>query len=145
MASLPIHPPFEEILRRPNPAVLACVRPNGTPHSCAAWYLWEGDRVVLTFGAKRKRLEFIRLNPAASLTVLDHDDWVRSVTLFGRVNDVRGDTDLSVADRCAQHYFGTPYPDRESRRVAAVLEIDSWFGWDAYERVTNLKKQRGGA
>lgn len=120
MESLPITAPFDEILRRPNPAVLACVRPDGTPLSRAVWYLWEGDHAVLTCGAKRARLPYIRANPAVSLTVLDLDDWVRSVTLFGNVVDIHDDENLRVADRLAQHYFGHPYPDRESPASARV-------------------------
>ena len=138
MESLPITAPFDEILRRPNPAVLACTRPDGTPLSCAVWYLWEGDYAILTFGAQRVRLRHIRARPAVSLTVLDLDDWVRSVTLFGNVVDIHDDEELRVADRLAQHYLGRPYPDRESARVGASLAIEAWFGWDAYARVKNL-------
>ncbi len=141
MAELPITPPFDEILRRPNPGVLAVVRGDGTPLTAAVWYLWEGgDRALLTFGAGRARLRHLSKNPAVSLTVIDHDDWVRNVTLFGKVVDIRDDEGLVVADRLAQHYFGTPYPDRQSPRVAAALEIESWFGWDAYARVKNLSE-----
>lgn len=41
-----------------------------------------------------------------SLTVLDRDDLIRSVTLFGNVVDIHDDEDQRVADRLAQHYFG---------------------------------------
>ena len=38
MPPAPIPPEIEEFLRKPNPAVVATVRPDGSPHSVATWY-----------------------------------------------------------------------------------------------------------
>lgn len=139
MARPAVPPQIEAILKKVNPAVLASVRPNGTPHTCACWYLWDKDRVMLTFDKTRKRLEFIRRNPAVSLCVLDHEDWFRNVALFGRVVELDDDKDLGGADRMAYRYIGKPYPDREKPRVIGWMAVDSWFAWDAKAEVTNLE------
>ena len=34
----PVPPEIEEFLRKPNPAVVATIRPDGSPHSVATWY-----------------------------------------------------------------------------------------------------------
>ncbi|HEX6675936.1 MAG TPA: pyridoxamine 5'-phosphate oxidase family protein, partial [Actinomycetes bacterium] len=69
----PLPDSLVELLRRPNPAVMATVRPDGAPISVATWYLWEDGRVLLNLDAGRKRLEHLRANPRVSLTVLDSD------------------------------------------------------------------------
>ncbi len=140
MPKPPVPPHIDELLRRPNPAVLACIRPNGTPHTAAVWYLWSDGRVLLTFDRKRTRLRFIRENPAVSLTVLDGRDWFRHVTLFGRVVEIFDDEGLHDVDRMSHLYMNRPYPDCERPRVCAWMEVDSWFAWNAYAEVRNLSK-----
>jgi hypothetical protein len=46
------------LLKQPNPAVMATVRPDGTPVSVATWYLWddESGRILLNLDGRRKRL-----------------------------------------------------------------------------------------
>jgi PPOX class probable F420-dependent enzyme len=131
MPKPPVPPHLVEMLEQPNPAVLGSVRPDGTAHTSACWYLWDDGRVLLTFDHSRARLRFIRSNPAVSLTVLDRDDWYRQVTLIGRAGDFTDDEGLRQADRFGQHYLGTPYPDRSSPRVTAAIEVEKWFVWDS--------------
>jgi len=131
-------PSVVEFLDRANPAVLGSVRPDGTPHACAAWYRWHEGRALLTFDRARKRLEFIRRNPAVSLAVLGRDDWLRHVTLFGNIYEILDDVDLRYADELSHWYLGRPYPDRSQPRVYAWLQVERWFEWDAYARVGGL-------
>lgn len=61
-------PPLPEdavaVLRKPNPAVLATLRPDGQPVSTATWYLWEDDgRVLINMDEGRRRLDHIRADP----------------------------------------------------------------------------------
>lgn len=116
------------LLEKPNPAVMATVRPDGSPVSVATWYLWDGGRVLLNLDAGRKRLEHIRANPRISLTVLDGDSWYRHVSLRGSVT-LQPDPDLSDIDRLAHHYIQRPYPDRGRPRVSAWLDIDTYHVW----------------
>src|SRR5262245_7028679 len=128
MPKAPLPDSLVELLRRPNPAVMATVRPDGAPISVATWYLWEDGRVLLNLDAGRKRLEHLRANPRVSLTVLDSDSWYRHVSVQGTVT-LHEDPDLSAIDKIAIHYNGTPYPDRERPRVSAWLEIESYHAW----------------
>ncbi|CAM5291210.1 3-sulfolactaldehyde reductase [Streptomyces fumanus] len=43
----PLPPEAVDLLRRPNPCVMATLRSDGTPVSTATWYLWEDDGRVL--------------------------------------------------------------------------------------------------
>ena len=93
MPKPPIPPQFVEVLKRPNPAVLAAVRADCSPMTVATWYLWDdAGRVLLNLDSSRKRLAYLRTNPRVSLTVLDGDNWYRHVTVEGSVTLV-DDTD----------------------------------------------------
>ena len=122
-------PDVDALLRRPNPAVVATLRPDGSPHTVATWYLWDGERVLLNMDESRARLGFMRRDPRVSLTVLDAESWYRQVTLLGRVAKLVDDDDLADIDRLSRHYGGEPFRDRESRRVSAWVEVESWHLW----------------
>jgi PPOX class probable F420-dependent enzyme len=129
MPPLPLSPEVDGLLRRPNPAVVATVRPDGSPHSVATWYLWDGERILLNMDASRARLAFLRHEPRVSLTVLDAGSWYSQVNLDGRVAELRDDPELEDIDRLAHHYTGRPFRDRESRRVSAWVEVERWHAW----------------
>ena len=118
-----------ELLRRPNPAVMATLAADGRPVSVATWYLLEDDgRVLLNLDAERARLKHIRKDPRVALTVLG-DDWYTHVSLQGRVVSLLDDEDLRDIDRLSRHYMGEPYSNRERPRVSAYVDVDRWHGW----------------
>jgi PPOX class probable F420-dependent enzyme len=126
----PLTEKARDLLTRPNPAVIAVVRDDGQPVSVATWYLLDTDgRILVNMDAGRKRNEYMRSNPKVSLTVLDGDNWGTHVSLRGRINEWRDDTELVDIDRLAQHYGAGPYPNRERPRISALIEITSWHGW----------------
>lgn len=129
MPSPPLPPEVDEFLRRPNPAVVASLRPDGSPHTVATWYLWDGERVLLNMDASRLRLRFMRRDPRVALTVLGEDSWYRHVSLLGEVAELVEDVGLADIDRLARHYSGEPFRDRESRRVSAWVEVLAWHAW----------------
>ena len=91
MPPAPIPPEIEEFLRKPNPAVVATVRPDGSPHSVATWYDLVDGLILLNLAATRARLEHMRHDPRVSLTVLDVDDWYTHVTLTGVIERLEDD------------------------------------------------------
>jgi PPOX class probable F420-dependent enzyme len=127
---LPLPPEVDELLRRPNPAVVASLRPDGAPHTVATWYLWDGDRVLLSMDESRLRLRFMRRDPRVALTVLDEGSWYRHVSLVGQAVEIVEDAGLEDIDRVARHYTGEPFRDRESRRVSAWVEPSAWHAWE---------------
>ncbi len=129
MPSPPLPPEVDEFLRRPNPAVVASLRPDGSPHTVATWYLWDGARVLLNMDASRLRLRFMRRDPRVALTVLGDESWYRHVSLLGEVAELVEDVGLADIDRLARHYSGEAFRDRESRRVSAWVEVLAWHAW----------------
>lgn len=130
MPSAALPEPVRDLLARPNPAVIATVRPDGQPVSVATWYLLEDDeRVLVNMDEGRRRLAYIRHDPRVSLTVLKDGDWYTQVCVQGRVVELRDDDGLADIDRLAHRYTGRPYRVRDRRRVSAWIEIDRWHGW----------------
>jgi PPOX class probable F420-dependent enzyme len=130
MPTTPLPQPVIDLLRLPNPAVMATVAADGRPVTVATWYLLEDDgHVLLGLDAKRARLKHLHLDPRISLTVLASDDWYTHVSLQGRVASITDDVDLRDIDRLARHYTGDPYPNRERPRVSAQVEIERWHVW----------------
>ena len=124
-----IPPEIEAFLREPNPAVVATLRADGSPHSVATWYDWEDGRVLLNMDATRVRLGHLQRDPRVSLTVLEKDDWYHHVSLFGAVERLEDDTDLADIDRLAVRYTGNQYRNRTSPRVSAWMRPERWDEW----------------
>ena len=126
----PLPDELQALLREPNPAVMASLKPDGSPLSVATWYLWEPDgRVLVNLDHSRARLEHLRADPRVSLTVLD-SNWYRHVSLQGRVAEIAADEGLKDIDRLSVQYRGEPYANRESARFSAWIEVDRWHAWN---------------
>jgi PPOX class probable F420-dependent enzyme len=119
----------DEFLRRPNPAVVATLRPDGSPHTAPTWYDWDGRRILLNMDESRLRLRFIRRDPRVALTVLGDDSWYGHVSLLGRIVELEDDDELIDIDRLARRYTGRPFRTRESRRVSGWMEPERWHEW----------------
>lgn len=117
-----------EVLKKPNPAVMATARADGAPVSVATWYLWDDGRILLNLDAERKRLEHLRRDPRVSLTVLDDAGWQRHVSVQGTVT-IEPDDGLTGIDRLSRHYSGQQYPNRSRARVNAWMKISSVHTW----------------
>lgn len=121
-----------ELVRQPNPAVIAVLSPNGAPVSVATWYLVEDDgRVLVNMDAERARVEWMRADPRVSLTVLKDGEWYTHVSIRGRITEWRDDPDLADIDRLSTHYRGGRYSVRDRKRVSALIEVKHWHGWGA--------------
>jgi PPOX class probable F420-dependent enzyme len=130
MPGPPLPDELQALLREPHPAVIATLKPDGSPLTVATWYLWEDGRVLVNMDDRRARLEHLRRDPRVSLTVLD-SNWYRHVSLQGRVAEMYADEDLRDIDRIATHYRGEPYPTRDRPRTSAWIEITRWHAWGA--------------
>jgi PPOX class probable F420-dependent enzyme len=128
---VPVPPELDEFLRLPNPAVVATLRPDGSPHTVPTWYDWQDGRVLLNMEDTRLRLRYLRRDPRAALSVLGsgEDGWYRHVSLLGRVTSIADDESLEDIDRLARRYTGKPFRKRDKPRVSAWLEPERWHGW----------------
>jgi PPOX class probable F420-dependent enzyme len=130
MPKPPLPSTVRDLLKQPNPAVIAANRPDGQPVSVATWYLIEDDdRILINMDAGRRRLSYLRNDPRVSLTVLSEGNWGTHVSVQGRVVDLSPDAELAGIDRLAQRYSGGSYPVRDRDRVNGWIDIEFWHAW----------------
>ena len=120
---------IDEFLRRPNPAVMGCVRPDGYPMTVVTWYDWDGEQILVNMDRKRSRLAWIRANPRVSLTVFG-EDWYAHVSFTGDVMRFEDDPQLHGIDQLARRYTGKPFWNRNARRVNAWIKPRAWHVWE---------------
>ena len=84
-------------LDAPRFAVVATVGPDGAPHQAVAWYLVDGDEIVLNSADGRRWPANLRRDPRLDITV---EDGYRYVQVAGRVT-VDDDQDRAQADIAA--------------------------------------------
>ena len=130
MPAAPLPDELVAFLRRPHPAVIATLRPDGSPHTVATWYDWDDAGVLVNMEATRRRLDHLRRDPRVALTVVEDRNWYRHVSLLGRAVRIEEDADLRDIDRLAVRYTGRPFGRRDARRVSAWLEVDAWHAWN---------------
>lgn len=129
MPGIPVPPEIDEFLAKANPAVVATIRLDGSPHTAATWYDWEDGRVLLNMKDTRLRLVHMRRDPRVALTVLGVESWYDHVSLLGRVVSLEEDADLRDIDRLALRYTRKPFGSRDERRFSAWMEPERWHAW----------------
>ncbi len=108
---------------------VATVEPDGAPLQVRAWYLLDGDRLILNSAEGRRWPANLRRDPRVSVVVEDGHDWVR---LSGRieVDDGQARAQADIA-RMARRYDEPEEAERtireqfeRQRRVSFVLQPD---------------------
>lgn len=88
-----------------NPAVLATVNADGSPQTSVVWVGREGDDVVISTAAGRRKDVNLRRDPRASLLVIAKDDPDEYVEIRGTAS-VAEDPGRALAVRLAEVYEG---------------------------------------
>jgi PPOX class probable F420-dependent enzyme len=72
-----------ELLLRPNLAVVATVRPDGTPQLTPTWVDTDGEHVLINTAEGRWKPRYLRRDPRVSVTVVDREDPYNWVSVTG--------------------------------------------------------------
>jgi PPOX class probable F420-dependent enzyme len=103
-------------------ATLATVGPDGRPQVSEVWFIAEGDDVALSLNSSRQKTKNLRVNPAASLLLLDLTVPYRYLEIRGDA-EVTPDDDYSFADKLGSKY-GSDLRERDQpgqTRVKVVI------------------------
>ena len=73
---------------QPNVAVVAALRPDGTPHQTVTWIDYDGEHVLVNLNTFRTKLRYLEADPRVSVLVLDRDDPFRRIRIDGRVVEI---------------------------------------------------------
>lgn len=71
------------LVEGPNFATLATVNPDGSPQTSLIWVGLDGDDVVLSTVAGRRKVRNMEREPRVSLTIVDHADPYNYVEIRG--------------------------------------------------------------
>ncbi|WP_090932042.1 PPOX class F420-dependent oxidoreductase [Nonomuraea jiangxiensis] len=94
-----------KILNAPNIGVLATLNPDGSPQTSVVWVGIDGDDVVISSQAGRRKVLNLERDPRASLSVFDLSDPEQYVEVRG-VATVTEDAGRRLAVLLAEKYDG---------------------------------------
>jgi PPOX class probable F420-dependent enzyme len=116
----------QKILDGANPAVLATINPDGSPQTSVVWVGRDGDDVLISTAAGRRKDKNLRRDPRASLSVIDKDDPLQYVEIRGTAT-VTEDVGRRLAVALAEQYegpgAGQEYLDLPPEIVRVVVRI----------------------
>jgi len=75
-------------LQEPNFAVVAALRPDGTPNLSVTWIDWDGEHVLVNLNTTRKKLQYLRDDGRTSVLVLDRENAYRWLGIDGEVAEI---------------------------------------------------------
>lgn len=94
-----------KIIDAPNPAVLATVNPDGSPQTSVVWVRRDGNDLLISSAAGRRKDKNLARDPRVSMTVYDQADPLRYVEVRGLAS-ISEDTGRQLAVSLAQEYEG---------------------------------------
>lgn len=103
-------------------AVIATVRPDGSPATATVWIDWDGEHLRISTRVGSVKGRNVRADPRVACHVHDRETntWL---AMRGRVVDIHPDEDLALIDVLSNRYRGVDYPVRTEREVF-VIELE---------------------
>lgn len=94
-----------KIIDAPNPAVLATVNPDGSPQTSVVWVRRDGNDLLISSAAGRRKDKNLARDPRVSMTVYDQADPLQYVEVRGLAS-VSEDPGRQLAVSLAEEYEG---------------------------------------
>jgi PPOX class probable F420-dependent enzyme len=123
---------IRRLLDGPNFAVLATLNPDGGPQTSAMWVGRDGDDVLFSTVAGRRKHRNLERDPRASVTVIEAEDPYNYVELRGRAT-IEEDIGRAFDTGLSWAYDGRdPDPDPPGAvRLILRIEVDKATGYAA--------------
>ena len=119
----PMSAETQELLRRPNYAHLATLRPDGSPKMDPIWVQVEDDTTILmTTSRTSPKTRNILADPRVALSVIDADDPYEHAQIEGLVT-VEKDREMATKDEMSVKYTSAPFPMRDDDDNRVVLRM----------------------
>ena len=94
-----------KIIDAPNPAVLATVNPDGSPQTSVVWVRRDGNDLLISSAAGRRKDKNLARDPRVSMTVYDQADPLQYVEVRGLAS-ISEDAGRQLAVSLAEEYEG---------------------------------------
>ena len=115
-----------KILDGRNPAVLATINPDGSPQTSVVWVGRDGDDLLISTAAGRRKVRNIAREARVSLTAYDKDDPQQYVEIRGLAavsEDPGRQLAVSLAERYEGPGAGQEYLELPPEVVRVVIRI----------------------
>lgn len=127
-----------EFVRKPNVAILATLRANGSPHQTAVWYVFQGGEVKITITDGRAKYRHVMRDPRVSLAIASPTAPYKEVVFEGKAMvDDEGGHDLfrQLAVRYYGDVDGNAYADysrdiAKDNRLVLHFTPERTLSWD---------------
>jgi PPOX class probable F420-dependent enzyme len=115
----------KEFFNSANIGHLATINEDGTPQVTPVWVDVEGDQILVNTAEGRNKVKNIRRDPRVSVEVVDQDDPYKSVSVKGRVVEMKKQGADEHIDSLARKYLGQDrYPFRQPGEERIILRIE---------------------
>lgn len=114
-----------------NFATVATLDPDGSPHTSVVWFLRDGDDVLFSSLAKRRKVRNLEVDPRIALSVFDLQNPYHSVDIRGTATLVV-DQAKELPEKVSQKYLGESPPPEPEDDVRYVIRVTP-------EKVTSFK------
>jgi PPOX class probable F420-dependent enzyme len=111
-----------KLLDDPNPAVLATVNADGSPQTSVVWVGRDGDELVISSQAGRRKERNISRDPRVSISILDREDPLQYVEIRG-VASVSEDVGRELAVKLEEQYGGPGAGDEYLQLPPEVVRV----------------------
>ncbi len=111
-----------KLLDDPNPAVLATINADGSPQTSVVWVGTDGDDLVISSAAGRRKVRNLQRDPRVSLSVYDQADSEQYAEIRGRAS-VAQDVGRALAVRLAEDYEGPGAGEEFLRLPPTVVRV----------------------
>jgi len=111
-----------ELLWSENIAVVATVRPDGSPQLTPTWVDYDGEHVLINTAEGRAKPDYLRRNPVVTVCVVDCDDRYNWVSITGRA-ELTHEGAVEHIHKLSRKYTGDEYPlkDGEQRVLVRIM------------------------
>ena len=114
------------LVDRPNPAVLATINPDGSPQTSVVWVGRDGDDLLVSSAAGRRKVRNVTREPRVSLCAYDMADPEQYVEVRGLAavsEDIGRKLAVALADQYEGPGAGQEYLELPREVVRVVMRI----------------------
>jgi len=107
-----------------NFAFIATLMPDGSPQVTPVWVELSGEDIIVNTATGRVKTANVTRDPRVAVSVVDHDDPYKMVSVRGVVTEVTFEGAEDGIDRLAGKYIDqSPYPWRSPDERRVILRI----------------------
>lgn len=110
-------------------AVISTLQPDGQPQSSMVWIGYDGQHLLVSTTADRRKTRNAQERPRVSLFAIDPDDDGRWISVRGAVVEITQEGAEALADQFTQRYsqgkrqrfYGDVYPEEHRHQETRVV------------------------